>query len=250
MATSSTLAPAITALQRRWGEPALRTGATLHTAPSSIPTGSPALDTLLGGGVPRGAITEIRGRDGSGARSLALALAAQAQAGDELVAYLDLGATFDTEYALMRGVDPAHLLVVRPADVAEALAVIQALLASGDAGVVVVDALTALMRTAAAARRFGAAVARWAPLVARTGCALIGLVDEAAAGSQALGAGSAPADAATLRLHTQRSGWIEQPGLFDPHTRLAGTVSRVTVLSQAGRVVPESVSLTFPLSLP
>ena len=213
-----------------------------------MPSGFGALDTLLvGGGIPRGRLTEIRGRPGGGAHSLALAIAAQAQAGSELVAYLDLGAGFDAEYAVFRGVDPEHLLLVRPADAHEALAIVQALLQGGDAGAIVVDGLHHLATGAAAARQLGEAVARWAALLKRTRCALLALVDEEDAAARYFGPGSALAHAATLRLGVARRGWIEQAGLFTARAHPAGTICEVTLLAQAGQAAQRSTTVTFAL---
>src|SRR5262252_4059909 len=53
-----------------------------------LPTGINELDQLIGG-VPRGAVTEIVGRDGSGRTSLVLQLLATATSKLEICAYVD-----------------------------------------------------------------------------------------------------------------------------------------------------------------
>lgn len=244
---SPKLQPALAAIRKRWGTQALLAGAEMYGDRAAVPTGFAVLDGLLGGGIPRGRLTEVRGRPGGGAHSLALAIAAQAQSGSELVAYLDLGASFDAEYAVFCGVDPEHLLLVRPAGVREALAIVHALLQGGDAGAIVVDSFNHLAADAAAARELGEAVTRWAALSGRTRCALLGVVDEAGDAARYFGSGSPLAHAAALRLSVARRGWIEQAGLFTSQAHAAGTISEVTVLAQAGQAAPRSATVTFAL---
>jgi len=87
------------------------------------PTGFAALDALLGaGGLPRGAFAAFRGDLSSGRTTLALRLAAEAQAAGAIVAWLDLAAAFDPVEAVARGVRPEWLVVLSPADLEEALA--------------------------------------------------------------------------------------------------------------------------------
>lgn len=88
----------------------------------AIPTGHAALDAALGsGGWPRGALTVLDAAPGHGATSLALDSVAASQAAGGLVAWVDLAGTFDPALATRRGVQLEWLLVVRPADGAEAL---------------------------------------------------------------------------------------------------------------------------------
>jgi len=88
----------------------------------AVPTGHSALDAALAtGGWPRGALAVLDAAPGHGATSLALDAAAASQAAGGLVAWLDHAGTFDPALAVRRGVRLEWLLVVRPADGAEAL---------------------------------------------------------------------------------------------------------------------------------
>ncbi|HEY8180327.1 MAG TPA: hypothetical protein VIH33_07980 [Candidatus Limnocylindria bacterium] len=88
----------------------------------ALPTGQPDLDRALGtGGWPRGALALIDAPTGSGATSLALGTLAACQASGGLVAYLDPAGSLDPATASWLGIDLAWLLVVRPADAAEAV---------------------------------------------------------------------------------------------------------------------------------
>src|SRR6184192_3807091 len=77
------------------------------------PTGLPDLDARLGGGFPRGQLSEIVGPRSSGRTSLLLQLVADATARGELVAVIDALDTLDVESAAAAGVDLARLLWVR-----------------------------------------------------------------------------------------------------------------------------------------
>jgi RecA/RadA recombinase len=88
----------------------------------ALPTGQPGLDGALGtGGWPRGALALLDAPAGSGATSLVLGTLAACQASGGQVAYLDPAGSLDPATASRLGVDLAWLLVVRPADAAEAV---------------------------------------------------------------------------------------------------------------------------------
>lgn len=77
------------------------------------PTGITAVDELLGGGVPVGAICEITGEVSSGRTSLALALLANRTQEGLVAAWVDSDDAFDTESAAAAGVELKRLLWVR-----------------------------------------------------------------------------------------------------------------------------------------
>lgn len=88
----------------------------------AVPTGHGALDAALAtGGWPRGALALLDAAPGHGATSLALDTVAASQAAGGLVAWVDLDGTFDATVAARRGVLLEWLLLVRPADGAEAM---------------------------------------------------------------------------------------------------------------------------------
>jgi hypothetical protein len=75
---------------------------------------------LLGGGFPRGGLSEIAGPPSSGRTSLALALLAAATARGEVAALVDAADAFDPPSAEAAGVALARLLWVRPPGLTEA----------------------------------------------------------------------------------------------------------------------------------
>jgi recA bacterial DNA recombination protein len=76
-------------------------------------TGIDALDAIVGGGLPRGQVSEIVGPRSSGRTSLTLQLLASATARGELVALVDALDMLDVESAVSAGIDLARMLWVR-----------------------------------------------------------------------------------------------------------------------------------------
>ena len=77
------------------------------------PTGVPALDARLGGGLPRGQLSEIIGARSSGRVSLLVSMIAAATARGELVALIDALDMFDVESAAAAGVELDRVLWIR-----------------------------------------------------------------------------------------------------------------------------------------
>lgn len=77
------------------------------------PTGDTSLDAHLGGGFPRGQVSEVIGPRSSGRASLVLRALAAATARGELTAVIDVLDMFDVESAAAAGVDLDCLLWVR-----------------------------------------------------------------------------------------------------------------------------------------
>jgi len=77
------------------------------------PTSVTALDAALGGGFPRGHLSEIVGARSSGRASLTVQMLAAATARGELVALVDVLDMFDVESAAEAGVDLTRLLWIR-----------------------------------------------------------------------------------------------------------------------------------------
>jgi len=76
-------------------------------------TGIDALDAIVGGGLPRGQVSEIVGSRSSGRTSLMLHLLASATARGELVALVDALDMLDVESAVSAGIDLTRVLWVR-----------------------------------------------------------------------------------------------------------------------------------------
>ncbi|WP_035253274.1 recombinase RecA [Desulfatiglans anilini] len=112
----------------------------------AISTGSLALDLALGvGGVPRGRVVEIYGPESSGKTTLALHIAAEAQAKGGMVAFIDAEHALDISYARNLGVDVDSLLVSQPDTGEQALDIAEILVRSGAIDVLVIDSVAALV---------------------------------------------------------------------------------------------------------
>lgn len=82
-------------------------------APPPAPSGIAALDAQLGGGLPRGAITEVVGPGSSGRTGLVLATVAQATRAGEAAAYVDAADCLDPRSAARAGAVLERLLWIR-----------------------------------------------------------------------------------------------------------------------------------------
>ncbi len=112
----------------------------------AISTGSLSLDLALGiGGVPKGRVVEIFGPESSGKTTLALHVAAEAQAQGGMVAFVDAEHALDIGYARKLGVDVDSLLVSQPDTGEQALDITEILVRSGAIDVLVVDSVAALV---------------------------------------------------------------------------------------------------------
>ncbi|HEY6570947.1 MAG TPA: hypothetical protein VIZ22_11670 [Candidatus Limnocylindrales bacterium] len=169
-----------------------------------VPTGFAALDAILGmGGLPRSATIALRGDASSGKTTLALRLAAEAQATGSIVAWLDLARAFDPVEAVARGIRPEWLVVLTPVDLEEALALSAALLAARTVDLLVVD-LPDGRDPAVSGVRVGDRLGRLAALARRAGTLLV-VVEPNALGR---GLAAAVEEASGLRLELERTGWI------------------------------------------
>ena len=106
--------------------------------------GVAALDGLIAGGLPRGALSEIHGPASSGRTGLALALCARSTGRGALVAWMDPADRFDPASAAEAGMDLTRLLWlrgVRTAGLPRALSALATVLGSGLFEAVVLDLL-------------------------------------------------------------------------------------------------------------
>ena len=112
----------------------------------AISTGALSLDLALGvGGVPRGRVVEIYGPESSGKTTLALHIAAEAQAAGGVVGFVDAEHALDVVYARNLGIDVDSLLVSQPDTGEQALDITEILVRSGAIDLLVIDSVAALV---------------------------------------------------------------------------------------------------------
>jgi recombination protein RecA len=111
----------------------------------AIATGFGALDSALGGGLPRGRIVELFGPPSSGKTTLALQVVARLQNNGSTAGWIDAEHNFDPAYASTLGVIIEHLPVAEPDSAEQALEIVRQLALSGAVDLLVVDSAAALV---------------------------------------------------------------------------------------------------------
>jgi len=185
----------------------LRTGAAPNET-SALPrlaTGIAALDALLGGGFPRGRVTEITGPLSSGRTSLALALLAATTRAGEIAAVVDAADAFDPASAAAAGIDLSRVLWARPLSPREALRCAERLLEARGFGVVVLDS-DVLVEPRATGERSTSIWMRMSRSATASGTALVLVASSMRAGPFA----ALSLEARATRVHfATRPDWLE-----------------------------------------
>ncbi|HUE40217.1 MAG TPA: hypothetical protein VMR29_11980 [Candidatus Binatia bacterium] len=146
-----------------------------------LSSGSATLDRLLGGGFPRGRLSEVFGGASSGRTSLALRLLAATTVEGEIAALVDCRDRLDPRCARAAGIVLSRVLWVRPSDERDALRCCEILLGTERLGLVVLDLADGVSPIAAA--RFSSAWPRLAREAAAAHVTLVLLSRERLAGS-------------------------------------------------------------------
>ena len=206
------------ALLDRLGRPGgVRLGAAHPETVPRLATGLSALDAVLGGGIPRGRITELAGPRSAGRTGLAAAIAASATRAGETIAWVDPEDALDPEAAAAAGIALARLLWVRPRGMPDALRAAEILLGAGGFGLVLLD----VDSVNASARAWP----RLARAAERTRSGLLVVAPRRAAGTFA---------AVGLELGARRVRWTGGPGRL---VLLEGIEASLTVArSRLGRL--------------
>ena len=147
LAQEQNLQRAIDQIRKEFGESAIMClGENHQSKVDVIPTGNLAIDIALGvGGFPRGRIVEVFGPESSGKTTLALTLAAKAQAKGGRAAIIDVEHALDPRYAQKLGLKIKDLLISQPSSGEEALRICESLLRSEAVDVVILDSVAALV---------------------------------------------------------------------------------------------------------
>jgi recombination protein RecA len=136
---------ALAQIEKSFGKGSImKMGESNHIQIETISTGALTLDLALGGGIPKGRITEIYGPESSGKTTLTLHIIAEAQKKGGIAAFIDAEHALDPEYAKKIGVDLDNLLVSQPDSGEQALEIVETLVRSNAVDVIVVDSVAAL----------------------------------------------------------------------------------------------------------
>lgn len=137
---------AMATLEKDFGPGVIFMGNSKALKVDAIPTGSINLDNAIGvGGIPRGRITEAYGKEQSGKSTLVYHVIAEAQKIGLMGAIIDAEHALDRKYAEAIGVDFDKLILCQPDWGEQGLDVAEALIRSGDVGVVAIDSVAALV---------------------------------------------------------------------------------------------------------
>lgn len=228
---------AAAALLDRLGRPgAVRLGGSALDHPARLATALPALDDVLGGGLPRGRLTELVGPRSAGRTGLACRIVAGATRQGETVAWVDLEDALDPDALRSAGVTLPRLLWVRPRTTGDALHAAEVLLGAGGFGLIVLDlGMQPAPAERGSARRDrlpGRSIwTRLAHVAERTRSTLLVLALARQAGACAT---------LELELASHRARWSGGPGR---RTLLDGVIASLTVARHRGAGTGRSVVL-------
>ena len=112
-------------------------------ARGALSTGFASVDAALGGGFPRGAITEIYGPASCGKTAFVLQAIAHGQARGASAVWIDAEHAFDPKFAAQLGVEVSQMPVAAPETAEEALEVARRFASSGAVDLVALDSAAA-----------------------------------------------------------------------------------------------------------
>lgn len=152
-----------------------------------LPSGVESIDTMIGGGFPCGAITELYGKESSGKTTLALQAAAIVTSKQMRVLFIDAEQSFSLPYAENLGVDKKYLLLSNENCTERALNLIESAAETRDIALIILDSIASLTPQAqldgeygapemgASARALSQGIKRIVPSLHRSDTALIAI---------------------------------------------------------------------------
>ena len=195
-------------------------------------TGSLQIDSIIGGGWPRGRIVEVLGSESGGKSSLALHSAAEVQKEGGVVLYIDTEHSMSPDYAENLGVSLSKndFIFSQPDYGEQALDIAESFIQSGEVQLIIVDSVAALIPKAELegefnevkvglhARLMSQAMRKLAGLVNKTDCVLlfINQYRKSIGGMSFYGPNEVPTGGeslkyyASIRIDMRRSGQAEK----------------------------------------
>lgn len=111
---------------------------------TTISTGIPSVDAMLGGGLPRRHLTELYGPEDCAKTTIALNWIAAAQQCAHTAVFIDAERKFDAKWARLCGVQLEDMVLVQPDSGHQALAMAESLLRTFTVDLLVIDSVAAL----------------------------------------------------------------------------------------------------------
>lgn len=179
---------AMAKMNKDFGEGAVFKGTSAPLKVDVVPTGSLSLDLMTGvGGIPRGRITECFSRESCGKTTVVQHVIANGQKMGLTCALIDVEHAIDRKYAEACGVNFDDLVMSQPESGEQALEIAEALVRSGEIGVIAIDSVAALVPLAelegefsdqqmgAQARLLGKAMRKLKGVIHQTNCAFLAI---------------------------------------------------------------------------
>tara|TARA_R110002050_G_scaffold77317_10_gene165034 strand:- start:2229 stop:3191 length:963 start_codon:yes stop_codon:yes gene_type:complete len=142
---SKAIKSALSALEKRFGEPVVMKMNDANTGIDTFSSGRPSLDSKLGGGYGLGKIIEIFAESGCGKTGLALEAIKSMQDRGGTCAIIDAEHALNTEYCADIGVDVDALYIAQPTYGEQGFEAIRALVGTGEIDLIVVDSVAAMI---------------------------------------------------------------------------------------------------------
>lgn len=143
-----TLQEVLHSVGHKYGDDSVQEGVELK-AVDRLPLPARAINRMLYGGLPHGRIIEFSGAEHSGKTTTALlAIAAEQRLHpDKKCVFVDAEGTYDSIWARKLGVDNSRLIKITPENMTaeECLQIIEDIAGSGEAGIIVLDSIPALV---------------------------------------------------------------------------------------------------------
>lgn len=140
-----TINEALAKIRKQYGAGAVMTEGTIPEHVETVPSGSFALDYVMGTGLPRGRIIEIYGPESSGKSTMCSFVIANLQKRGKTCVYIDAEQAFDAKYAEKIGVDTKKLLLAQPDTLEEAMDIVKAFVLTNSVDLIIVDSVPALV---------------------------------------------------------------------------------------------------------
>lgn len=121
-----------------------------------IDTSIPAFNRVLGGGIPRGRITEVYGQAGAGKTMLCLQTMAQAQK-EGITGFIDMEHAISFERMTTMGIDLAQVVYSTPEYAEDAFETVESMVSTGKFSMIVVDSVASLVPKSELDGEFGQA---------------------------------------------------------------------------------------------
>lgn len=156
--TKKTLEEQLKELSKKYGSGTVINGKDIVEELEVVSSGSLTLNIASSiGGIPMGKLIELFGPESSGKSTLTLHIIAEFQKKNKKCVLCDSEQSFDRKYASSIGVNVDDLIIIQPECMEDGYNMIEAIIATGNVGLVVIDSHTSMMPKAVVDGEVGSA---------------------------------------------------------------------------------------------